>query len=30
MEDMEADIPPFLLPILKKMKGQIEEKADTE
>ena len=30
MDDMEVEIPPFLLPILKKMKGQIEEKADTE
>lgn len=30
MDDMGVEIPPFLLPILKKMKGQIEEKADTE
>jgi len=30
MEDAEVAIPPFLLPILKKMKGQIEEKTDTE
>ena len=30
MDDMGVAIPPFLLPILKKMKGQIEEKADTE
>ena len=30
MDDMGVAIPPFLLPILKRMKGQIEEKADTE
>lgn len=30
MDDMGVAIPPFLLPILKKMKGRIEEKADTE
>lgn len=29
MDDMGVAIPPFLLPILKKMKGQIEEKADS-
>lgn len=29
MDDMGVAIPPFLLPILKKMKGQIEEKAET-
>ena len=30
MDDMGVAVPPFLLPILKKMKGQIEEKTDTE
>lgn len=30
MEDMEVAIPQFLLPILRKMKGQVEDKAEKE
>lgn len=30
MDDMGVAIPPFLLPILKKMKGQIEDRAGAE